>query len=90
VADALFAWVNDHEGELSLVGAHHPEIGHVPLIFANQRIATSPSVRALAQRHADKWNRPVRLIQCVSTHTMETLEPTANVISGPGSTGERF
>jgi hypothetical protein len=75
VADALYAWVNDHDGKPSLIGAYLPEVGHVPLVFASQQIATSPDVRAVAQQHADKWNRPVRLIQCVGTHTMETLKP---------------
>lgn len=74
IADTLYAWVTDTpDGEVNIVGAFLPTLGHVPLCFASERIARS--VGEIAQRHAQTHQQPVRLVRFKSDGVLERFEP---------------
>jgi hypothetical protein len=75
VADTIYAWINGQGDDLSLVGVYTPETGHLPLVFANRQVATSPMILAAVQQHADQWKRPCRLVRFDGGVTVEEMEP---------------
>lgn len=73
---SLFAYVTKTpEGDDSLVGALFPGVGHTPLCFALERVATSPTIRQLAQEHADKTGQTVRFVRYDLETVLDTLRP---------------
>jgi hypothetical protein len=73
---SLFAYVTKTpDGSDSLVGMLIPGIGHQPLCFALERIALSPTVRQLAQQHADTTGQTVRLVRYDLETVLDTLRP---------------
>jgi hypothetical protein len=70
----LFAWlVKEDDGREGLIAAEVPEIGitPVPLVASNRQFMEA--IAPIAQAHADRSGKPVRLVRFVEAETVKKL-----------------